>query len=369
MYFILGRFGTHSFSTNVFLSLAAVDILSYHPDHVQAFLAEIQPRHPGQISAHPLDRTLDYFFLNVAEQIAVLLPSNFTEEIVIPAASPYLDITSVDLKQDEIHFTRQLKNTDIPSLREILESAHGVMLAVFSAPQNVDIASRMLPSYVDVLFNGLHSNLSPRQFRLAFRILLQVSSPPSALSAHRPDFPAVLLDLLHHRAMHCPTSSPILPDTSPPTASPAGPAATTLRSLAPPDVFSPKALFVLTIIDSLPFIAIDLLEEWLPITATLVRSLVQDEQGSTATTETISMPEELATTPQKSSNSSSSPSPFPTSSMDSIGGSENHDFEISVQHFWNVLSSGEMGVDRAQLCIAWWNNRGGRDMLLFGKHV
>ena len=369
MYFILNRFGTCSFSTNVYLSLTAVDILSYHPDHLQAFLTEIQPRHLGQIPAHPLDRTLDHFFLNVAEQITVLLPSGFTAETIIPAASPYLDITSVDFKQDEINIARKLKNTNILSLREILESAHGVILAVFSAPQNVDIASRMYPSYVDVLFNNLHSHLSPRQFRLAFRILVQVSSPPSALSAHRPDFPAVLLELLRHRALHRPPSSPDSSKTRPSTASPAEPAAaTTPSSLSTPDVFSPKTLFILTIIDSLPFIAMDLLEEWLPITATLVRSLIEDEQGSTATTKTVSTAEELATTPKQSPSSTSSPFPILLSpSMDSIGGSENNDFETGVQHFWNILSSGEMGVDRAQLCVAWWNNRGGRDMLLFGK--
>ena len=36
------------------------------------------------------------------------------------------------------------------------------------------------------------------------------------------------------------------------------------------------------------------------------------------------------------------------------------------QRFWEVLSSGEMDVERAAVCVAWWTTGGGRDIVLFG---
>jgi hypothetical protein len=34
--------------------------------------------------------------------------------------------------------------------------------------------------------------------------------------------------------------------------------------------------------------------------------------------------------------------------------------------FWEVLSSGEMDVERAATCVAWWSTRGGRELVLSG---
>lgn len=79
---------------------------------------------------------------------------------------------------------------------------------------------------------------------------------------------------------------------------------------------SDQAVMVLTLIDSLPFLHLTILDEWLSITAESL-NLIMDE------------------------------------------GMRN----ICQQRFWEVLSSGEMDVDHAAQCVTWWSTKGGRDMV------
>ena len=41
--------------------------------------------------------------------------------------------------------------------------------------------------------------------------------------------------------------------------------------------------------------------------------------------------------------------------------------EIAKGRFWEVLSNGEMDVSRAEVCVIWWNTRGGRERVLSGQ--
>jgi hypothetical protein len=41
--------------------------------------------------------------------------------------------------------------------------------------------------------------------------------------------------------------------------------------------------------------------------------------------------------------------------------------DICVDRFWDVLSNGEMDVERANYCVMWWSTRGGRELLLAGE--
>ncbi len=85
---------------------------------------------------------------------------------------------------------------------------------------------------------------------------------------------------------------------------------------------SEQAVFALTLIDSLPFLQIDVLEEWLPLAAELLH--VVHDPGM---------------------------------------------IRACQERFWEVLSSGELDVDRAALCVAWWTSRGGRELVLFGGEM
>ena len=82
---------------------------------------------------------------------------------------------------------------------------------------------------------------------------------------------------------------------------------------------SAQAALILALIDSLSFLRVDDLEEWLPLTAQLINTI-----------------------------------------------SDRTLRHVCVDRFWAALSSGEMDVDRAYCCVSWWSTKGGRELLLFG---
>ena len=290
LYFIINRVGTNSFSQYTFVNLTAIDVLSKYPAHASSFLQSIQPATLGTIPDSSLERTLDLYFLNTAEHFTLILPANLNEDLLVASAAPYLSAPlngSVDL---------------LP----IFEAAHSVTLAVLSAPQSASLASKHLPFYVSALFAVFPANLSPRQFRLAFKTLLRVLAPPSALTALHPDLPATLLELLRHRAAH---ASPAPLDMA--RYGPAGGAA--------PPPLSEQAVLVLTLVDALPFLPLRLLGEWLGLAAALVAGVADARMR-----------------------------------------------EACAARFWDVLVAGEMDPERAQGAVVWWACEGGREALLFG---
>ena len=298
LYFISSRLGANAFSQYTFLFLTAIDILSQFPVQVEAFLREIRPSSAGRIPQHPLDRCLDLYFLNTTEHFTTVLSPDFNEELLISAATPYLGIGSDH------------------RLLEIFESAHSVMLAVLSAPQNSDLLAKHIHLYLDVLFRVFPQNLSARQFRMAVKTLIRISSAPSPLSERQPLLPSTVLEIVRFRLE---TGSPVLVQQN------VGPAPNPSEAKPTPTVFgqpplSESTVLVLTLIDALPFLPIDQLEDWLPVVAESL-SIIKDANQS----------------------------------------------HMCRQRFWDILSNGEMDVDRAALCVAWWGTRGGRDMVLFGR--
>lgn len=293
LYFISARAGASSFSQYTFVNLTAMDILSAFPLQSQAFIESIRPaEHKSGVPEHPLDRNLDLFFLNLAEHFTLVLPTQLSQDLLIPAASPYLAAGG--------------NNNLLP----IFEAAHSVMLAIFSASHNADLTAKYLPFYIDALFNCFPHNLTARQFRLAFKTLLRLASPPATLAATEPMLSATLLELLFDRARHASTY-PIFPLPQDENAEAQAPAQ-----------LSEQAVVALIVIDTLPELPLDLLEETLPIAAQMANGI---ENGNTR--------------------------------------------EYCKEQFWQSLVGGEMDPDRSELCHAWWSTRGGRDLLLFGERA
>jgi hypothetical protein len=297
--FVFSRLGNVSFSQYTFTYLASIDILANYPSHSSTFLNSIAPSELGHIPSHPLERNLDLFFLNTAEHFALVLPPGQNEDLLLAAASPYL-VTAGN-----------------PNLLPIFEAAHSVTLSVFSAPQNVDLTAKHLPFYVDALFRVFPHNLSARQFRLAFKNLIKVVSPPSRIAVSQPMLAATLLDLVHERAIHAP-STPLPPTYVP--LSEHTPGLESVAASAIPDM-SEQAVLILTLIDALPCLSLALLEEWLPLTATATLMVTDAAMR-----------------------------------------------EYCKQHFWETLVGGEMDPERSQICVGWWTSRGGRDSLLEFDH-
>ncbi|RAH70438.1 putative peroxisomal membrane protein Pex17 [Aspergillus aculeatinus CBS 121060] len=294
LYFISSRIGQNASSQHVFVTLTAVDILAQYPDLTENFLRSIKPSELGQIPAHPVERCLDLFFLNTSELFTPVLSSTFSEELLIAAATPYLPAGGNN------------------HLLEIFEAAHSVVLAVFAIPGNATIAAKHLPFYIDNLFAVFPDNLSARQFRLAFKTVIQVTAPPSPIANSQPLFPSVLLEVLYDRALHA-NSDKLLPQPAPGDADEGGP-----ELNAPPPVTEQAAL-TLALIDSLCFLHVDELEDWLPLTAQLLTAIRAPDMH-----------------------------------------------KLCVERFWEALSNGEMDVERAHFCVTWWSTRGGREMVLYG---
>ncbi|EAS35503.3 peroxisomal membrane protein Pex17 [Coccidioides immitis RS] len=305
--FITGRLGHNSSSHLVFVNLTSLDILSQYPALAQEFLENIRPSDNGQIPAHPVDRCLDLFFLNTAEHFTLILTPDVNERLLVSAALPYLAAGGNN------------------NLLEIFEAAHSVVLAVLAAPKSADMAAKHLPYYVDTLFNVrtdslqfmfifdnqfeqvFPQNLSVRQFRLAFKTILQITAPPSPLANSQPLLPSILLQLLYDRALTAPTTPlphPTSAVDSTPTEEP---------------LLSEQAVLTLTIIDCLCYLRVDTLEEWLNLAAHLISQIEDRTMRSTC-----------------------------------------------QERLWDALSSGEMDVERAYFCVTWWSTRGGREKVLFG---
>lgn len=85
---------------------------------------------------------------------------------------------------------------------------------------------------------------------------------------------------------------------------------------------SEQAALTLSLIDGLCFLRVDDLEEWLPLTASLVNVIRDPDMRAHC-----------------------------------------------VQRFWDALSNGEMDVERANYCVTWWSTKGGRELVMFGPET
>ncbi|KAF2675342.1 hypothetical protein BT63DRAFT_420545 [Microthyrium microscopicum] len=294
LFFITSRIGTHSFSQYTFVYLTCIDILAAYPRQAEEFLQTIKPTFIHAIPASPVDRALALYFLNTAEHFTLILSPASNEDFLVASALPYLAAGGAK------------------RLLPLFEAAHSVMLAVLSAPQSADTAAKHAPFYVDALFSAFPQNLSPRQFRLAFKTLMRVAAPPSPLAFTHPDLPAILLELVLHRGLHAPTEPLPQVEMASPLAGDDG---------APPQaILSERAVLALTLLDALPFLPLGLLNEWLPLAAQLVDAVP--------------------------------PGPMR---------------EMCRARFWEVLVGGEMDPERALVCVSWCTSQGGMEMVMGGQ--
>ncbi|KAJ5637343.1 hypothetical protein N7490_007222 [Penicillium lividum] len=289
LYFISSRTGQNGSSQQSFVFLTAIDILSQYPDLAENFLRSIKPGDMGQIPDHPVERCLDLFFLNAAEHFPLVLTPEASEDLLLSAAFPYLAAGANSL------------------LLEIFEAAHSVVLVVFAIPHNSELAAKHLPFYIDNLFAVFPDNLSARQFRLAFKTVIQVTAPPSPLANSQPVLPSILLEVVRDRALNASTT-PITPTSG-----------NSLSDMDNETPLSAKAVLTLALIDSLSFLRVDDLEDWLPLTAELINTIGDRIMR-----------------------------------------------HACVDRFWEALSMGEMDVDRAHCCVNWWSTQGGRELVLYG---
>ncbi|KAH7354286.1 peroxin 8 [Plectosphaerella cucumerina] len=293
LYFISSRNANSQFQVYSFTYLTSLDILARFPDASVSFLSSTRPRDPGAAPGHPLNRTLDLFYLNVAEHLPLNMPSPACEDLIVQPATAYLTQAG-----PPSHLTV-----------ELFEAAHSAVLSTLSCPHNGALTVKLVPFYIDTLFASFPSYISTRQFRVAFKTIMQIVSPPFPIAATDPYLSETLLEMVRFRALGAATTP--LPETPDAASSDAAP--------APQHVTSEQSSLVLTLIDALPYLPLPLVQEWMTVTAQTMNAIADPAMRQ----------------PVK-------------------------------DRFLEVLVSGEMDVERAAIGVAWWGTCGGRELVVAG---
>jgi hypothetical protein len=296
--FISSRQGGDTFQVYTFTYLTSLDILTQYPDSCARFLEEVLPLQPSTVPS-PVHQALTLFYLNTAEHLPLSLPGSSAEVLIITPATANLSPTS---------WLTSPANTPPSSLTlQLYESSHAALLSVFSCPQHSPLTAPLVPFYIDILLSSFPGRISPRQFRLAFRTVMQIVSPPFPISATHPELSEILLEMLRFQAEGASTAPlPPSPDTfggSQQAESTTGP-------------ISEQTALVLALIDALPYLPTHLVEEWL-------------------------------------SRAAGASDAIPDLRMR----------YVAHRRLWGLLASGELDVDRAVAGVTWWGTRGGREMI------
>lgn len=292
--FISSRDGNKAFQAYTFSYMASLDVLSRHGPACEAYLRTARTADPTYAPIDHFDRTLDIFYLSLAEHLPLTLPTTTCDELIVKPASAYLDHDG----------------PLSPTMVELFESAHSAILSVLSCPQHSSLTMTMAPFYIVKLFESFPHRISPRQFRVAFKTVMQIVSPPFPISQMEPYLSETLLEMLRFRAANAPTV-PL-----PPSADAAAQAASTEHGEEP---LSEQSSLALAMVDSIPFLPLPLLEEWLTVAAQTLNVIADPQLRQ----------------PVK-------------------------------KRFVEILVSGELDVERAAIGVAWWGTKGGRELVANG---
>ncbi|KAI2639768.1 hypothetical protein GGS26DRAFT_541551 [Hypomontagnella submonticulosa] len=313
--FISSRQGASSFQVYTFTYNTSLDIITRYPDACAQFLQSTQPPLPQttNVVPSPVVQALVLFYLNTAEHFPLALPTPVCENLIITPATAYLSPTTSWL-------TSPANNPPSSLTLELFESAHSAVLSVLSCPQHGALAAALIPFYIDALLSSFPSRISPRQFRVAFRTIMQITSPPFPVSASHPDLSEGLLEMLRFRAVSGSASTaPVLPLNEQATTATNKPFIPGVPPAQQQETISEQAALVLSLVDALPYLPLGVLEEWLARTAEAMNAIADPRLR-----------------------------------------------EIVRKHFWDILVSGEMDVERGALGVTWWGTGGGREMVMFG---
>lgn len=299
LYFISSNHGANAFQVYTFTYLASIDTLVRYPEASAAFLREIMPQITGPGTGNSVRLTSELFYLNLAEHFSLVLSPEVCDALIVQPAMFYLS------PSETTHPSIAMS----PRMIDLFEAAHSAVLSVMSCPQNAAITTRLAPFYAEALFSSFPSHISPRQFRVAFKTMMQILSPPFPISATDPELAETLLEMVRIKAMAAATAP--LPPTADEEAQQA------LGHVPAPT--SEQSALVLTMIDALPFLALDIVEEWMTVTAETVWQIADPAMR-----------------------------------------------EAAKKRFWDILVSGEMDVERAAIGVAWWGTKGGGALVLHG---
>ena len=291
--FVSSRDGNSSFQVYTFTYMASIDALSRFGGASEKFLRDAKLSGDGSLPTRHIQRTLDVFYLDLAEHLPLALSTEACDELIVKPALAYMS-----------H-----EGPMSPSMVGLFESAHSSVLSVMSCPQHSALTIRMAPFYIVKLFESFPHYISPRQFRVAFKTVMQIVSPPFPIAAMEPYLSETLLEMLRS---HMATASP--------EPLPQDVISRDAASQATDEVLSEQSSLALALIDSLPFLPLPLVEDWLTVAAQALNEIEDPNLRETV-----------------------------------------------KKRFWDMLVSGELDVERAAIGVAWWGTKGGRDLVLYGR--
>ncbi|KAJ4268743.1 hypothetical protein NW762_002811 [Fusarium torreyae] len=292
IFFISSRNGNNAFQVYNFTYLTSIDSISRSSSACYLFLQESRPSEDASTSTTYLQRTLDLFYLNLSEHLPLTLSTDACDALIIKPAISYIS-----------HEGPTTQN-----MVEIFESAHSAILSTIACPQHSPLTIELTPFYIALLFNSFPQHISSRQFRVAFKTVMQIVSPPFPIAELEPQLSETLLEML--RASISTASKDLLP----PTADIVSQAA---MEETQEERHSQQSSLVLALVDSLPYLPLPLVEEWFTIAAQVMNE-IEDS---------------VLREPVK-------------------------------QRFLQILVSGELDVERAATGVAWWGTLGGRELIL-----
>ncbi|KAH8738038.1 hypothetical protein BGZ61DRAFT_526063 [Ilyonectria robusta] len=294
LFFISSRNGNNAFQVYTFTYLTSIDVISRNAVIASSLLHEIRPAENAPVFTSYLQGVLDLFYLNLAEHLPLTLPTAACETLIIKPATAYMS-----------H-----EGAMTSSMIELFESAHSAVLSTLSCPQHSALTIQITPFYVIKLFESFPQQISPRQFRVAFKTVMQIVSPPFPIAEMEPQFSETLLEMLRSYTTAASTT-PI-----PPKPDAVSQAASSEQEEEP---LSQQSSLTLALVDSLPFLPLPLLEEWLTIAAQAMYEIADPALR-----------------------------------------------EPVKNRLLEILVSGEMDVERAAIGVAWWGTHGGRDLVFSG---
>ncbi|PHH71380.1 hypothetical protein CDD82_6546 [Ophiocordyceps australis] len=293
LFFISCRNGNSAFQVYTFTYLTSIDVVTRNSVACEKLLEEYRQARQASFAASHLDRILDLFYLNLAEHFPLSLSTRACQALIIEPAMAYLGNDG----------------PQTPFMVEVFESAHSAILSVLCCPQQSSLTMDIAPTYIFNLFDSFPHDISPRQFRVAFKTVMEIVSPPYPIAGMRPELSETLLEMLRS----------LIPRAS---TAPLNPTPDVLsRDMASQqgEMLSEQSALILAMVDSLPFLPLALVQEWLTITANLMNGIPDAEMRAPA-----------------------------------------------KKRFLDLLVNGELDVDRASMGLAWWTEHGGRDLVLFG---
>ncbi|KAF4979487.1 hypothetical protein FZEAL_4346 [Fusarium zealandicum] len=295
IFFISSRNGNNAFQVYNFTYLTSIDSISRNSAACYTFLHETRPSENAPASTTYLQRALDLFYLNLSEHFSLTLSTEACDALMIKPAISYIS-----------H-----EGPTTQSMVELLESAHSTILSTISCPQHSPLTIRLTPFYIAKLFDSFPQRISPRQFRVAFKAVMQIVSPPFPIAEMEPHLSETLLEMLRSY-IDTASTSPL-----PPTADIISHAAS---EESQQEQHSQQSSLVLALVDSLPYLPLPLVEEWFTIAAQIMNQIEDPALR-----------------------------------------------EPIKQRFLELLVSGELDVERAAIGVAWWGTRGGRELVLVGN--